>query len=384
VNSQPDPRQTDSTHAEPAHTEPAGTEPAGTEPAGTEPAGTVTFRRRVLNSLPSWFSSLKGRLSLAIVSGVAAGVVIVTAGRGVQAGWLISSVAGAITALFVIQFLARGTTSPLRDLVHAARQMELGDYSVRVGSSSVTEIAQLEHAFNDMGAQLGEVDRFRRDLVANASHELRTPISVLRASLENMVDGVEEPTSDRLHLLLGQTVRLGRLTDQLLDLSLLESGQAPFDAHPVLIRPLLEHTAAALRTRADGRSVDITVEITGQPCVDGEVHRLEQVIVNLTENAIRHAPQGSMVMLRAKTVPDGVRIEVEDSGPGIPPDQAARVFERFHRVDAARRSADGGAGLGLSIARWIVELHHGRIWTEPASADLVMPGCRMVVELPTN
>jgi signal transduction histidine kinase len=355
----------------------------------------VTVRRRVLNALPRWFSSLKGRLSLAIVCGVGAGVVIVTAGRGVQAGWLVSSLAGALTALVVIQFLARGTTSPLRDLAQAARRMEQGDYSVRVGSSSVTEIAQLVHAFNDMGTQLDEVDRFRRDLIANASHELRTPISILRATLENMVDGVEEPSPDRLRVVLGQTMRLGRLTDQLLDLSVLESGTAPFDPHPMSIRPVLEHTAEALRMRTDHCA--IVVDVRGEPRINGEVNRIEQVIVNLTENALRHASVGGTVVLRA-TEPGPaasiggsigsptrmVRIDVEDDGPGIPATEAARVFDRFHRVDAARRSADGGAGLGLSIARWIVERHGGKIWTEPVNTNQARPGCRMVVELPVG
>ncbi len=307
----------------------------------------------------AWSTSLKGRLSVAIVAGVLSSVAVVAVARGAGAGWPVSSATGIAVALSVVQVLARGTTRPLRELASAARRMASGDWSARVGTSGVREIAQLQQAFNDMASELAEVDRFRRDLVANASHELRTPISVLRASLENIADGVVKPDPEHLAVLLGQVDRLSHLTEQLLDLSLLESGNVELRAEPFTVAPLLQRTADALSLRADDRR--ITVSVDGDPVVVGDELRIEQVVTNLADNAMRHAPAGSEVELHADAPPGWVRIHVADHGPGIPPEEVARVFERFHRVDAARRSADGGAGLGLSIVRWIVDLHGGRI-----------------------
>lgn len=338
----------------------------------------------------AWFGSLKGRLSVAIVAGVLAAVAIVALGRGVGAGWPLSSAAGTLVSMVLVLILARGTTSPLRELAAAARRMTEGDYTARVQTSNVTEIAQLEMAFNEMAAELAQVDRFRRDLVANASHELRTPISVLRASLENMVDGVVQPDADRLAVLLGQVDRLGRLTEQLLDLSLLESGTVPVQRTPVPVARVLHRIADALGLRTAGRR--LVVEVEGDPVVLGDETRIEQVVTNLAENALRHAPPGSDVTLGATTGDGWVRIVVTDHGPGIPDDQVARVFERFHRLDAARRSADGGAGLGLSIVRWIVDLHGGRIEVHgapsppgsPGTPGAGLRGCQMVVLLPAK
>lgn len=336
----------------------------------------------------AWTSSLKGRLSVAIVAGVLSSVAVVAVARGAGAGWPLSSATGIAVSLAVVLILARGTTRPLRELAAAARRMAAGDWSARVGTSGVTEIAQLEQAFNDMAAELAEVDRFRRDLVANASHELRTPISVLRASLENMVDGVVTPDADHLRVLLGQVDRLGRLTEQLLDLSLLESGAVVLRAEPFPVGPVLHRTAAALALRAHGRPLTVSVE--GDPVVVGDESRVEQVVTNLAENALRHAPPGTEVTIRATAIraaPGGagwVQVEVADRGPGIAATDAARVFERFHRVDSARRSADGGAGLGLSIVSGIVQLHGGRVEVLPNTvADgSDAPGCRFVVWLP--
>jgi signal transduction histidine kinase len=331
-----------------------------------------------LSPSAAWFASLKGRLSVAIVAGVLAAVAIVALARGAGAGWPVSSAAGTTVALVIVLVLARGTTRPLRELSAAARAMAAGDYTARVGTSSVTEIAQLEHAFNEMAAELAQVDRFRRDLVANASHELRTPIAVLRASLENLVDGVAPSDPERLTALLGQVERLGRLTEQLLDLSTLESGSVPLVRAPFPAERVVRGTAEALAVRADGRR--ITVEIIGEPVIIGDETRIGQVVTNLVENALRHAPPATDVEVTVAEGPGTVSIEVADAGPGIPAEQVDRVFERFQRLDPSRRRGDGGAGLGLSIVRWIVELHGGRIDVVPASPD--GRGCRMVVALP--
>jgi signal transduction histidine kinase len=226
-----------------------------------------------------------------------------------------------------------------------------------------------------MASELAEVDRMRRDLVANASHELRTPIGALRASLENAVDGVEPVDAPAM---LAQVERLGRLVEQLLDLSRLESGAAPLDRERFPATPLVGRIVEEWRPRAEGREVRLESSVEAALVVDGDPERLHQVLANLVANAIRHAPPGSAVLVSAAGRNGSARLEVSDEGPGIPAADAERVFERFYRSDQARASRDGGSGLGLAIARWIVDLHAGTIRAEQADPQ----GCRMVVELP--
>jgi signal transduction histidine kinase len=287
-----------------------------------------------------------------------------------------------VLALAMIRLLARGMTSPLRDMADAARAMAGGDYSRRVRATSRDEVGELARAFNRMAAQLEETDRVRRDLVANVSHELRTPITALRAVLENLVDEVEPPDPETLRVMLGQVERLGRLVGQLLDLSRLEAGVVPLDRRPFQVRPLLEKAVHEARVHAErGMAKDVRLSVAVEPsslAADGDPERVHQVVANLLENAVRHAPEGSQVRITARPDDGSVRIDVSDQGPGIPDGEADRVFERFYRTDAGRSAADGGTGLGLAIARWIVDLHGGHIRAERNEPS----GCRMVVALP--
>ena len=321
--------------------------------------------------------SLKVKLGLVIVAAVV--VTLVVNEVGVALGvWppLRAAVAGAL-ALAMVQLLARGMTSPLREMARAAAAMSRGDYSRRVTATSRDEVGELARAFTAMAADLAEIDRERRDLVANVSHELRTPISALQAVLENLVDGVQEAEPELLATMLAQVERLGRLVSQLLDLSRLESGAVPLERERFAVLGVLE--AAARESRL--QRPDAPVEVSAHPSaltVAGDAERIHQVVVNLIDNALRHAPPGSAVRVRA-VLDDHARcvLTVVDDGPGVPPGEASRIFERFYRSDRSR-SEPGGAGLGLAIARWIVDLHDGDV-----AVDLThTPGCRMVVTLP--
>lgn len=309
----------------------------------------------------------------------AVGVTVLVQSAGLRAHLplpLVGLAAGAL-ALGMVQFLARGMTSPLRDMVAATRAMARGDYSRRVTASSRDEVGELARAFNAMAADLSEVDRMRRDLIANVSHELRTPISGLQAVLENLVDGVEPPDPATLRTMLEQVVRLGRLVSQLLDLSRLESGKAPMERRRFAVKPVLEQTVREAGLRSSGVVVSVVVEPDGI-VADGDPERIHQVVANLLENALRHSLPGGSVVVAARRQGSDVCLEVSDEGPGIPGAEATRVFERFYRLDAARSSSDGGTGLGLAIARWIVDLHGGEIRAERREPQ----GCRMVVVLP--
>jgi signal transduction histidine kinase len=233
-----------------------------------------------------------------------------------------------------------------------------------------------------MAAELAEVDRMRKDLIANVSHELRTPLTALQATLENIVDGVAPADNATLQTMLSQTQRLGRLVEQLLDLSRLESGTVPLELQPFAVKPMLEQTVreSSLAPEYDGHiEVRLVVEPTDLVIV-GDPERVNQVVANVVQNALRHSPPDGTVEVIARANGEAVLIEVSDEGPGIPTEEAGRVFERFYRSDHARTSRDGGTGLGLAIAKWIVDMHGGEIRAEAREPR----GCRMVVSLPRN
>jgi signal transduction histidine kinase len=280
--------------------------------------------------------------------------------------------------------LAHGMTRPLREMTEAAALMARGDYSRRVRATSRDEVGRLAEAFNRMAADLDTADRARRELVANVSHELRTPIAVLQAELENVVDGVVEPDPDTLRTALAQTERLGRLVAELLDLSRVDAGAQPLDLEDVPLRAIAESAVAevAVGARVTGRRIAFRVEVDPPDATArADRGRLHQVLVNLLDNAARHAPGGTEVVLHARRGQGELVIDVTDAGPGIDPADRDTVFHRFTRGE---RAAGGGTGLGLSIARWAVELHGGRIGVvdPPAVGDGDGPGCRIRVTLP--
>jgi signal transduction histidine kinase len=330
---------------------------------------------RPLDRLPS----LKLKLGAVILAAVVVTVAVVSVGRELGISPLLTGLAAAALALAMVQFLAHGMTYPLRQMVAATRAMAKGDYDHVVTATSRDEVGELARAFNSMSRQLSEVDRFRRDLVANASHELRTPLGALRARLENLVDGVEQPDRRTLAEALSQVERLGALVEQLLDLSRLESGAVPLELDDVPAMQLLTEVTTEWREQAATR--DVRLESFLLPTdlrLRVDPARMRQVLGNVVANAIRHSPDGGRIVLTARANGGRPRLEVVDEGPGIPADELERVFERFYRSDRARSGDEGGAGLGLAIARWIVELHEGTITATAAKPH----GCRVIVELP--
>ena len=331
--------------------------------------------RRPLDTVPS----IKIKLGVVIFAAVAVTVFVFWSGIKLGLWPSVSGIIAATIALVIVRLLAHGMTSPLREMADAAGAMAKGDYDRRVTATSRDEVGALARAFNKMAAELAETDQLRRHLVANVSHELRTPITALQAALENLVDGVEPPDPETLKVMLSQVERLGRLVTQLLDLSRLESGAVPLERSAFDVEPVLEHAVREQQLHAPEVDVAVVVETPGLTA-DGDPERVHQVVANLLENAVRYTPHGGRVEVRARRNGRGVTIEVLDDGPGIPEDEQSRIFERFYRADSARASSDGGAGLGLAIAQWIVDLHGGEIRPERRNPH----GCRMVVTLPAN
>lgn len=321
--------------------------------------------------------SIKVKLSIVIVAAVVVTLAVNEIGLALNFRAGFRAGVAAIIALGMVQLMARGMTSPLRSMERAATAMAAGDLSERVSASSADEVGRLAVAFNHMADELAAEDQHRRDLIANVSHELRTPISALRATLENVVDGVVAPEPALLRTMLAQTERLQRLVAQLLDLSRLESGGTPLHVLRFPVADLLDAVADEAALHSPDLGFDVRIE-PPDLSVDGDPERLHQVIANLVENAARFAPDDTAVELTARRAGHQVVLEVVDHGPGIPVASLTRVFERFYRTDEARSADDGGSGLGLAIARWIVELHGGTIRAEQVDPH----GCRMVVRLP--
>ncbi|MFG1616508.1 DUF4153 domain-containing protein [Nonomuraea wenchangensis] len=316
------------------------------------------------------------KVKLGIVIVLAVGTAFVVNEVGINSGLSreVRIAVAVVLALIMVQLLAMGMTKPLRQMARAAQTIAKGHYKLRVSATSRDEVGELARAFNAMAADLGEVDRQRRELVANVSHELRTPITGLRAVLENVVDGVSAPDPVTMATALAQTERLGRLVAQLLDLSRLDSGARLIEAEAVTLAPLVDQ---AVREAGLAREdVAIRAEVPAGLVVRADPDLLAQVLANLLDNAVRHSPPGGVVTVSGTAHGAGVRVAVADHGPGIPEAERGRVFERFSRLDSGRAADSGGAGLGLAIVKDIVELHGGAVRIGEGA------GCRMVVELP--
>ncbi|WP_083707049.1 DUF4153 domain-containing protein [Intrasporangium flavum] len=327
--------------------------------------------------------SVKAKLGLLVGASIVAAIVVAEIGdrAGVPA-WLTLPVTVA-AALGVTQWLARGMTSPLREMTDAAARMATGDYSRRVTATSSDEVGTLAHAFNTMASDLASADQQRRQLVATVSHELRTPLAAQQALLENLVDGVVRPDDAVLRTALAQAERLGSLVGDLLDLSRLDGGADRLALAPVRVADLVERAVGEARVGATGavrstRSVRHVVSVEpADLAVTADPARLAQVLANLLDNAARHSPvDGTVTVSAGREGEDRWWLEVADEGPGIPPERAERVFDRFGSGD----DAGGGTGIGLAIASWVCELHGGSIHALPAEPG--RPGARVRAVLP--
>jgi signal transduction histidine kinase len=315
--------------------------------------------------------SIKVKFSIVILAAI--GTAVVTSQVGYSLGWplWVRPTVAAAVSLIAVPFLAKGMTKPLRDMAKAARNMATGDYTQRVETSSVDEVGQLAAAFNSMAQGVADADRQQRDLIGNVSHELRTPIAGLRATLENIMDGVTEPTPEVLTTMAGRVGRLERLVSDLLDLSRLEAGMAPLVVSAVNLREVID--GAVEECTAAHPTACITIAVSDKTWLTADSERLQQVVSNLLANAIAHG--GGLINITSVATAGRVTLTVADQGRGLDGD-ADRLFERFYRAD----NSSTGTGLGLAIVRWIVDLHGGTVSAEPNQPT----GARFIVTLPTT
>ena len=251
---------------------------------------------------------------------------------------------------------------PLRDLIDAAQRVEAGDLTPRVRQRGPRELRALARAFNSMLDRLLRSERQRRQLLADVTHELRTPVAVLQGNLEGMLDGVYPADAEHLTPLLEETRMLARLIDDLRTLSLAESGVLVLHREPTDLGVLLGEVAAAFRAQAESAGVELRAEVPDDcPLVEIDPLRLREVLVNLVSNALRHTPRGGEVRISASLDSGRLRLSVADNGTGIAPEDLPHIFERFYKT-----ADSSGSGLGLAIARNLVLAHGGEIAAESA------------------
>jgi two-component system sensor histidine kinase BaeS len=297
-----------------------------------------------------------------------------TTGAGLLAGWLAASALGValpgrawpilLTVLLVMGIAAtagggrlRRLARPLGALSRAAERIEAGDYSARVDGQGPPELRSLARAFNAMSERLQITDQQRRSFLADVTHELRTPLSVIRGQAEAIADGVYPGDHEHLTPILEATRSLERLTEDLRTLALAESGNLALKREEVEVAPLVNDVVAAWQPQAEAAGVALEADPAGNlPSASLDPARIWGVLGNLIANALRHTPRGGSIRVGARAPNGPVEITVTDTGEGIPPDLLPHVFERF-----ARAPGSPGSGLGLAIAHDVVVAHGGTI-----------------------
>lgn len=286
--------------------------------------------------------------------------------RAVTRALFITAWVAAAAGLVLAALLLRQLTDPLKRLDVAAREIARGDLAKRVAVQSRDELGHLAESFNAMAASLEKAETSKRQMIADVAHELRTPISAVRAGLEGLRDGVLQPTSENFAALHDRVLLTSRLVADLQELALADAGALSLRLEACDLRPILERIRATIGVELEDESVTLVIEVPEDlPPVEADGQRVEQVMLNLLSNASRHTPAGGTIHVSAaREGAQFVRTSVCDTGSGLSSEDLVRVFDRFYRADKARAGGSGGAGLGLSIAKALVEAHGGRIWAE--------------------
>ncbi len=308
--------------------------------------------------------------------------------QSVRRSLLLVILGGCLLAVGLGALISYQITRPLRELRQAAAEIASGNLESRVQIRGEDEVAELAHSFNEMARALQAQEERRRQMLADIAHELRTPLSVIRGHLEALLDGLYPLDSAHLAPIYNETILLQRLVEDLRVLSLAEAGQLPlekswFDASE-LLREIVELVEAAATDK--GLTLEFSAESPLPLYADRQ--RIGQVIHNILANALNFTPEGGRITVRARKVAPGpsarraefVEISVSDTGPGIPPEDLPHIFERFWRKEPSRSRSTGGSGLGLSIARKLVEAHGGTIEVQ----STVGKGTTFTVRIPVQ
>ena len=264
-------------------------------------------------------------------------------------------------AIVLTFFLSRRILAPVESLSRAARALARGDFSSRVAVRSRDEVGELARSFNTMADDLSRTEEIRRNLVADIAHELRTPLSNIRGYLEAVRDGVLNADEDTLDSMHEEVLLLTRLIEDLQELALAESGQMTLHLQGCDLSDLIKKAVTGVQPRAESKGIRIGVDDIEATQILADPGRIGQVLRNLLTNATNYTPAGGSIGVSVNRKGSEIEVSVEDTGPGIAEEELTYVFERFYRVDKSRSRATGGVGLGLTIAKRLVEAHGGRV-----------------------
>lgn len=316
------------------------------------------------NRFIGFFASLKGELSAIIV--VATAIAFVMAWFLLKvglSGWIAMPITLAV-ALGITYAFSRGLTAPLRQMRDASEAMADGDYSVRVQiENRKDEVGKLTLAFNEMAEELEHADNMRRDLIANVSHELRTPVSALQAMVENLADGVVEPTPSNMEAILNQIHKLADLITFLLDLSRVEAGAESLVITEFDFKDFLNSIVEPIEIADAGHNHHISLNVENDITLVGDKNRLSQLFTNVVSNSIKHSADNTKILITAKSNHEKNTLvcNVINFGNQIPKEDRADIFRKFVKGSQGIGTESGGTGLGLSIARWAAQLHNGTV-----------------------
>ena len=327
--------------------------------------------------------SIRTQLGLLAVAAVCLPLAVVLGSGLVMFGmhdeatvWLVVTVA-ALCALGGALLLGRHILRPLDQLRTASKRLAAGDLSARAVESGPRELLELGASFNEMASNIEQLFDARRELVAWASHDLRTPLASLRAMTEALEDGLAEP-GEYVPAIRTQTEILSGLVDDLFELARIDAGALTLELRDAPLDELISRCLSSLDAEARAREVGLASRVSADLFVRIAPDKVERVLLNLLANAVRHSPRNGEVAVVAQTDTDHVIVAVEDTGNGLEPGASQRMFDRFWRADESRARASGGAGLGLAIAKGLVQAHGGTIWAENRNGG----GARVAFTLP--
>lgn len=278
--------------------------------------------------------------------------------------------AAILVALVVSALVSRRVVLQVQEMQAASQRIAAGHYGERVGvpgdaGQDLDELGRLALSFNRMATQLEQIEAMRRDLIANVAHELRTPLASIKGYMEGLIDGVLPAEAATFQQVSREADRMQRLVRDLQELSRVEAGTFALDRKSTPVPRLVDAVVARLERQFEEKGVVLDVDLAADlPPVRADEDRVGQVLLNLVGNALQFTPAGGRVCIRARREGDLVRVAIEDTGIGIPTEDLPHVFERFYRVDKSRSRAGGGSGIGLTIAKHLVEAHEGEIQAE--------------------
>lgn len=285
----------------------------------------------------------------------------------------LATVVSAGAAVFLSLFVSRQVVAPIREMMLASQRIAEGNYDERVNvpthpaRDELDELAQLALTFNQMAAKLEQTEAMRRQLIGDVAHELRTPLTTLKGSIEGLIDEILPAEVQTFQQIYQEADRLERLVNDLQELSRVESGAFTLKRKEIDLVQVIQTTQERLRRQFEEKDVGLKIDLPADlPLVFADEDRLGQILLNLVGNALQYTPSGGEVTIQAKVKGSEVEVAVADTGIGISAEHLPHLFNRFYRVDKSRSRAGGGSGIGLTIARHLVEAHGGRIWAESA------------------